>query len=65
LHEEIETQCIASVAVVRAVQKSDELLGEAVSEGDERFVEFSERYASRMILVEAVEKAAPGGEEAP
>jgi hypothetical protein len=65
LHEQIETQCIASVAVVRAVQQGDELLGKAVPEGDECFVELGVGYATTMVLVETVEKAAPSREESP
>jgi hypothetical protein len=65
LDEQVETQRIASVAVVCAVEQCDELLGEAVSEGDEGFVEFRKGDAARVVLVEAVEEVAPGGEETP
>ena len=59
LHEQIEAQRVASVAVVRAVQECDERLRETVSEGDEGFVEFSVGYTAGMVLVETVEQAAP------
>jgi hypothetical protein len=65
LDKQVETQRIAAVAVVCAVEKCDELLGETVSKGDEGFVEFGEGDAARVVLVEAVEEVAPGGEEAP
>jgi hypothetical protein len=65
LDEQIKTECISSIAVVRAVQQRDELLREAVPEGDEGFVEFDKRDAAAVVLVEAVEEVAPGGEETP
>jgi hypothetical protein len=40
-------------------------LGEAVSEGDEGFVELDVGDAAAVVLVEAVEEVAPGGEETP
>jgi hypothetical protein len=41
------------------------LLGKAVPEGDEGFVELSVGYATAVVLIEAVEEAAPGREESP
>ena len=41
------------------------MLREAVPEGDEGFVEFDKRDAAAVVLVEAVEEVAPGGEETP
>jgi hypothetical protein len=41
------------------------LLGEAVPEGEEGFIEFSEGDAAAVVGIEAVEEVAPGGEEAP
>jgi hypothetical protein len=65
LHKQIKTQRIAPIAVVRAIQERDELLGEAVPEGEEGFVEFGKGDAAALVGVEAVEEVAPGGEEAP
>jgi hypothetical protein len=65
LHEQIEAHCVSPAAVVGLVEECDELLGEAVAEGDERFVELGVGYAAAVVGVEAVEEAAPGGEEAP
>jgi low affinity Fe/Cu permease len=65
LDEQIETQRIPAAAVVCLIQQRDEALRETVAECDESFVELGERYAAAMIGVEAVEKVAPRGEEAP
>jgi hypothetical protein len=65
LHKQIKTECITPVAVVCAVQQRDELLRQAVSKGNQSFVELGVRYAAAMVLVEAVEEVAPCGEEAP
>lgn len=40
-------------------------MGEAVAEGDERFVEFGVRDGARVVGVKAVEEAAPSREKAP
>lgn len=60
LHEEIKTHGVCAAAVVGAVQQRDKLLGEAVAKGDEGVVEFGKRDAAAVVLVEAVEEAAPG-----
>lgn len=65
LHEQIKTQCILPAAIVRAIQQCDKLLAEPVAKRNERFVELGVRYASAMVLIEAVEESAPGGEETP
>lgn len=41
LDEQVETECIAAIAVICAVEQSDELLGKTVSKGDQGFVKFS------------------------
>lgn len=65
LDKQVETERIAAVAVICAVQQSDELLRETVSKGNEGFVEFGIRYTAAVVLVEAIEKSAPGRKEPP
>jgi hypothetical protein len=65
LHKQVEAHGVLPTAVVGAVQQRDELLREAVSECDEGFVELGVRDAAAVVGVEAVEEAAPGGEEPP
>jgi hypothetical protein len=65
LHEQVETQRVAPAPVVRLVQQRDEALREPVPEGDERFVELGVGDCAAVVGVEAVEEAAPRGEEAP
>ena len=59
LNKQIKRDCILAAAVVGAVQQRDKLLREAVSKGDERFVELRIRYTAAVVLVEAVEEGAP------
>ena len=47
------------------MQKGDELLGKAVPKGNEGLIELGVGYATAVILIETVEEAAPGREEAP
>lgn len=54
-----------AAAVICAVQQRYKLLAEPVPKGDERFVELGKGNAAAVVGVEAIEEAAPGGEETP
>lgn len=65
LHEEVEAHAAGTALVVGTVEQMDEVGAEPVAKGDEGVGVFGKGDVAAGVRVEAVEEAAPGGEEGP